>query len=127
MEKDNVICSGGSGGGKLKEMVEELKADQEEVRKYREIGTLEEVREAVEKQKHGWIPVEERLPEKEYDTVLCVTDRNHYFVGVYNQEYGFRTGDIDAEGEVSAWRPLPDPYQSEREGGKPNETQANRA
>lgn len=50
MEKDNVICSGGSGGGKLKEMVEELKADQEELRKYREIGTLEEVREAVEKQ-----------------------------------------------------------------------------
>ena len=47
----------------------------------------------------GWIPVKERLPEKEYDTVLCVTDKNHYFVGVYNQEYGFRTGDIDAEGK----------------------------
>ena len=62
----------------------------------------------------GWIPVEERLPEKEYDTVLCVTDQNYYFVGVYNQEYGFRTGDIEAEGKVVAWRPLPDPYCPER-------------
>ena len=34
----------------------------------------------------GWIPVEERLPEKEYSTVLCVTDKNHYFVGVYNRK-----------------------------------------
>ena len=62
----------------------------------------------------GWIPVEERLPEKEYDTVLCVTDQNYYFVGVYNQEYGFRTGDIEAEGKVVAWHPLPDPYCPER-------------
>ena len=62
----------------------------------------------------GWIPVEKRLPEKEYDTVLCVTDKNYYFVGVYNQEYGFRTGDIDAEGKVVAWRPLPESYQKER-------------
>ena len=59
----------------------------------------------------GWIPVEKRLPEKEYDTVLCVTDQNYYFVGVYNQEYGFRTGDIEAEGKVVAWRPLPEPYK----------------
>ena len=62
----------------------------------------------------GWIPVEERMPEKEYDTVLCVTDQNYYFVGVYNQEYGFRTGDIETEGKVVAWRPLPESYQKER-------------
>lgn len=62
--------------------------------------------------KTKWIPVEERLPEKEYDTVLCVTDKNHYFVAVYNKEYGFRTGDIYAEGEVIAWMPLP--YHTER-------------
>ena len=61
----------------------------------------------------GWIPVEERLPEKEYSTVLCVTDKNHYFVGVYNRKKRFRTGDIYAEGEVIAWMPL-EPYRPER-------------
>ena len=61
----------------------------------------------------GWIPVEERLPEKEYYTALCVTDKNYYCVAVYNREYGFRTGDIDVEGEIIAWMPLPDPYRSE--------------
>lgn len=59
----------------------------------------------------GWIPCSERMPEKEYDTVLCVTDTNHYFVGVYNREFGFRTGDIDADGNVIAWHPLPEPYK----------------
>lgn len=61
----------------------------------------------------GWIPVEERLPEKEYYTALCVTDKNHYCVAVYNEKYGFRTGDIDVEGEIIAWMPLPEPYRPE--------------
>lgn len=61
----------------------------------------------------GWISVEERLPEKEYSTVLCVTDKNYYFVGVYNRKKRFRTGDIYAEGKVIAWMPL-EPYQPER-------------
>ena len=66
------------------------------------------------RKKTKWISVEERLPEKEYDTVLCVTDKNHYFVAVYNKEYGFRTGDIYAEGEVIAWMPRPEPYRPGR-------------
>ena len=61
----------------------------------------------------GWIPVEERLPEKEYYTALCLTDKNYYCVAVYNGEYGFRTGDIDVEGEIIAWMPLPEPYRPE--------------
>lgn len=61
-----------------------------------------------------WIPVEERLPEKEYATVLCVTDKNYYFVGVYNRKKRFRTGDIFAEGEVIAWMPLKELYRPER-------------
>lgn len=60
-----------------------------------------------------WISVEECLPEKEYSTVLCVTDKNYYFVGVYNRKKRFRTGDIYAEGKVIAWMPL-EPYQPER-------------
>lgn len=62
----------------------------------------------------GWIPVENRMPEKEYYTALCITDKNYYFVAVYNKEYGFRTEDSGVEGEIIAWRPLPEPYRPER-------------
>ena len=61
----------------------------------------------------GWIPCSERLPEEEYDTVLAVTDKNHYCVAVYTTEYGFRTMDIDCEGDFVAWQPLPEPYRGE--------------
>ena len=59
-----------------------------------------------------WIPVSERLPEEEYDTVLAVTNKNHYSVFVYTKEHGFRTADIDMEGDVVAWMPL-EPYKGE--------------
>lgn len=58
----------------------------------------------------GWIPVEERLPEKEYDAVLCVTDKNYYLICVYNKNVGFRISDFNIEGRIVAWRPLPDLY-----------------
>lgn len=54
----------------------------------------------------GWIPVEKRLPEKEYDTVLCVTDKNYYLVCVYNKNVGFRISDFSTEGRIVAWRPF---------------------
>lgn len=68
----------------------------------------------------GWIPVEERLPEMEYDTVLCVTDRNYYVVAVYTREDGFRTMDISVYGEIIAWHPLPlyKPERSNNHDGK---------
>lgn len=62
---------------------------------------------------NDWIPVKERRPEEEYCTVLCVTDKNYYCVAVYNEKYGFRTGDINVEGAIIAWRPLPDLYRPE--------------
>lgn len=66
------------------------------------------------RESNRWVPVEEGLPKIQYDTVLCVTDKKHYFVGVFTTEFGFRTGDIDAEGTVVAWRPLPELYRPER-------------
>lgn len=63
---------------------------------------------------NDWIPCSERLPEEDYDTVLAVTKKNHYSVYVYTKEYGFRTGDIDAEGDVIAWMPLPEPYRQNK-------------
>ena len=62
---------------------------------------------------NGWIPCSERLPEKEYDTVLAVTDRKHCCVAVYTKEHGFRTMDIDCVGVFIAWQPLPEPYRGE--------------
>lgn len=52
---------------------------------------------------NDWIPCSEKLPE-DYDTVLAVTSKNHYSVYVYHKKYGFRTGDIDAEGDVIKWK-----------------------
>ena len=62
----------------------------------------------------GWIPVKERLPEKEYYPALCVTNENYYCVAVYNKTHGFRTGDICTVGEIVAWRPLPELYKPKR-------------
>lgn len=79
------------------------------LKKYEDTGlTPEQIMEL--KERDVWIPVEERLPEKEYDTVLCVTDKNYYLVCVYNKEIGFRISDLGMEGEIVAWRPLPDLY-----------------
>lgn len=60
----------------------------------------------------GWIPTSERMPEKEYDAVLGITDKGYYSVMIYTTEHGFRTSDICCEGElVVAWMPLPEPYK----------------
>lgn len=60
----------------------------------------------------NWIPVEERLPEHDYETVLCVDAVDYYFVAVYTKEDGFRTEDFGADYEnIIAWQPLPEPYR----------------
>lgn len=60
----------------------------------------------------GWIPVEERLPEHDYETVLCVDAVDYYFVAVYTKKDGFRTEDFGADYEnIIAWQPLPEPYR----------------
>ncbi len=62
----------------------------------------------------GWIPVEERLPERDYETVLCVDVDDYYFVAVYTKEDGFRTEDFGADYEnIVACQPLPKPYKEE--------------
>lgn len=115
------IYGGGRNSGKLEKMLQELKANMEELEQYRKIGTTEEIREAfailiemTTKLNKRWIPVEERLPEEEYYPALCVTNQNYYCVAVYNKTHGFRTGDIFAIGEIVAWRPLPKRYKPKR-------------
>lgn len=74
----------------------------------------------------GWIPVEERIPED--GTYLCTLDGE--LCGIeepFTGMCGIENGIWDEPDCVIAWRPLPDPYQPEREGGNSNETQENRA
>ena len=60
----------------------------------------------------GWIPVKKRLPEHDYETVLCVDAVDYYFVAVYTKKDGFRTEDFGADYEnIIAWQPLPEPYR----------------
>ena len=61
-----------------------------------------------------WIPCSDRLPESDYETVLCVTDTNFLAVMVYTGEHGFRSSDLDFNEEVIAWMPLPETYREEK-------------
>lgn len=65
----------------------------------------------------GWIPVGERLPENEHSVLLCrargCIDVGFYIRGVWRT--GFSAADIVKD--VTAWRPLPEPYKPERRAG----------
>lgn len=71
----------------------------------------------------GWISVVESLPKGEYETVLVWLDKSRiYDIAVYCTEHGFRPwyaeyfADIppEWESEVTAWMPLPRPYEVEK-------------
>lgn len=66
-----------------------------------------------------WIPVEERLPEEDDRVILCTV---HGIVkeGTYTERYGYamRKGFFtetcfEELCDVTAWMPLPEPYQKE--------------
>lgn len=66
-----------------------------------------------------WIPVEERLPEEDDRVILCTI---HGIVkeGTYTERYGYamRKGFFtetcfEELCDVTAWMPLPEPYQKE--------------
>ena len=78
----------------------------------------------------GWIPVEERLPEK-YISVLVQwekCDRHLNVTLIYldvmwlddAEEQVFETTNGVPNGKVIAWRPLPEPYFPESETEKPD-------
>ena len=78
-----------------------------------DLADIVEYLESLPREPQEWIPCSERLPEYDYDTVLCITDTNFWAVMVYTKEHGFRSGDLDFNGEVIAWQPLPEPYKEE--------------
>lgn len=73
--------------------------------------------------KPHWIPVTERLPEKERETYWICTDsgyqcecrwtNNKYGLGE-SDNWGWHIMDIPQYQKVIAWRELPDPYEPSR-------------
>lgn len=78
---------------------------------------------AEEREKHRWIPVEERLPESKSYILLSFANFDLPLVGRYEQDEdggAFYIGDEDitcvSQGVfVNAWLPLPEPYRPEKE------------
>lgn len=64
----------------------------------------------------GWIPVNDRLPEKEDDKVIVCNKQGNIDTGIYSPfTKQWFIGNISALSEnVIAWRPLMEPYHSER-------------
>ena len=93
----------------------------QEIQQYREIGTVKECKEAVERKRDDWILVEERLPEEKVNpithdyyvypvTFSCedVVDIRYYGFGGGHWWNG--AGCMDKY--VTAWMDRPKPYKS---------------
>ena len=71
-----------------------------------------------DEKENGWIPVSERLPEKNKDVIATV--KYSGFMGMYGRwlktafidDYGEWNGECIG-GEVIAWMPLPEPYKED--------------
>ena len=85
----------------IQDMIEQLQADLEQ-----------------DEKENGWIPVSERLPEKNKDVITTV--KYSGFMGMYGRwlktafidGYGEWNGECIG-GEVIAWMPLPEPYKED--------------
>ena len=99
---------------KKDELVERLAA-------YEDTGLTPEEIERL-KEQHRWIPVEERLPEE--DTIVLLTVSGLYSCITFSD--AIELGNLCSDGEwfiegypdwddpnVTAWMPLPEPYQKE--------------
>lgn len=70
------------------------------------------------RKKSGWIPVSERLPERDVDVLTYHRNESfcYYYVSWIDDYSGKWTGFIGSlPDEVLAWMPLPEPYQEEKE------------
>ncbi|MEG0794140.1 MAG: hypothetical protein RR275_09275 [Lachnospiraceae bacterium] len=66
-----------------------------------------------EQRKHRWIPVSERLPETEYGyaDVIVSMDDGYVCSTDFTDKSGFNLW--EDSGEVVAWMPVPEPYESD--------------
>lgn len=73
---------------------------------------------AAERQKHRWIPVEERLPDKSGMYIVQAKENDLEHVTFCKWQTRYKRWDLTgsrAYWKVIAWKPLPDPYQPEKD------------
>ena len=74
------------------------------------IEKLEEIR---EQYNNGWIPCSERLPEENTSVIACFIHgavmELEFYDGIFHGIYDYTTK------AISAWMPLPEPYQPKGE------------
>lgn len=107
MKKPNLIIEN------LKAILEECTASEDAVSYVNgeDAGTLKAAIEALEKQEQDrWIPVTERLPEKEgcYLVTIKYDHERRYSKTAWYSGDGWITRQ-----DIIAWRPLPEPYTEE--------------
>lgn len=101
-----------------KELRERLYSALWKLMEYEDTGlTPEEVEQL--KESRRWIPVEERLPEEDDRVILC-TKHGTVKEGQYTERYGyamrkgfFTENCFEEICDVTAWMPLPEPYQED--------------
>lgn len=74
---------------------------------------------AAERQKHRWIPVEERLPDKSGAYIVTARDGDLAHVTFCKWQTRYKRWDLTgsrAYWKVIAWQPLPESYQPEKGG-----------
>lgn len=76
---------------------------------------------AAERQKHRWIPVEERLPDKSGAYIVTARDGDLAHVTFCKWQTRYKRWDLTgsrAYWKIIAWQPLPEPYQPEKGGAE---------
>lgn len=84
--------------------------------KYQAITVLDDLQPTTPQPKTGWIPVSERLPEKNVWVLVTVEqgDNRHQEIMRRNKYIEAWTDGIDNYTDViTAWMPLPEPYKEE--------------
>ena len=69
----------------------------------------------------GWIPVSIRLPEKAGTYIINALDGERDIVTFAKWQNGYKRFDMTGARSywrIIAWRPLPEPYRTERSGGE---------
>lgn len=87
-----------------KEMIETLRYKAENIKAHIEPEFFNEVADRLEK--YQWIDVNDRLPKKDTDVLVCFDDG---FIAIVFFGEDFDLG--VCIGELIAWMPLPEPYK----------------